>query len=244
MDSTTNELNRVAFARELPSLRSKFPSGYYVLFVGAALVGAYATYSDALAHGYDKAGKAPFFVKQINTASDEDIQCVLSPFTASWLPMLYGLTKGLPIVPVRIGISLPYRQYLTRSLERCPNDQIVYALIDTGATLTVIDSSIVAKLCIPDRGYCTVRGFDGNLHAAPEAKMYLNYDVSLAILSSGSDSQEVVVSNALQVVGADLGHKDFQMLLGLDVLRQCTLFMDLSGGHFDVAPSSPYPKEL
>jgi len=31
------------------------------------------------------------------------------------------------------------------------------------------------------------------------------------------------------------------VLLGLDILKQCTLFMDLSSDHFDVAPSSPYP---
>ena len=83
MASTPNEPNRIAFTQELPALRSKFPSGYYALFVGAALVGAYATYSDALTHGYDKAGNAPFFVKQINTATNEDVQCVISPFTAS-----------------------------------------------------------------------------------------------------------------------------------------------------------------
>ena len=83
MNSTPNEANRLAFAQELPALRNKFPVGYYALFVGAAPVGAYATYSDALTHGYDKAGKSPFFVKQINTAADEDVQCVVSPFTAT-----------------------------------------------------------------------------------------------------------------------------------------------------------------
>ncbi len=82
MEISSNEANRHAFRQELPKLRTKLPAGYYALFVGASLVGAYATYSDALTKGYDTAGKTPFFVKQINS-SDEDVQCVVSPFTAS-----------------------------------------------------------------------------------------------------------------------------------------------------------------
>lgn len=157
--------------------------------------------------------------------------------------MQYGLTKGLPIVPVRIGVSQPHRDYLARSLEKAPDDIVVRALIDTGATLTVIDSTVIKQLHLQDRGECNVRGFDGNLHAAPESKVYLNYDISFAILDKALE-HEVVVSPVLQAVGADLGHPDFDVLLGLDVIKQCTLFMDLAGDHFDVAPSSPYPVKL
>ncbi len=82
MNPLSNETNAEAYLAQLPELRKKFPIGYYALFAGAALVGAYATYSDALTHGYETAGKSPFFVKQISTIN-EDIQSVLSPFTVS-----------------------------------------------------------------------------------------------------------------------------------------------------------------
>jgi hypothetical protein len=82
MDDLTNQPNRQAFSEALPTLRAQFPLGYYALFAGASLVGAYATYSDALTEGYRTVGKAPFFVKQIQSV-DEDIQCVASPFTIS-----------------------------------------------------------------------------------------------------------------------------------------------------------------
>jgi hypothetical protein len=154
--------------------------------------------------------------------------------------MQYGLTKGLPIVPVRIGVSQPHREFLERSMERVPSDLILRAWIDTGASVTLVDNAQIRRLCLPDRGVCNVRGFDGNLHASPETKVYLNYDISFAVMDP-TGKQEVVVSSALQAVGADLGHPDFDVLLGLDILKQCTLFMDLSSNHFDVAPSSPYP---
>jgi hypothetical protein len=155
--------------------------------------------------------------------------------------MQYGLTRGLPIVPVRLGVSQPHRDYLARNLEAAPTDIVVSALIDTGASLTIVDSSVIERLGLTDRGFCYVRGFDGNLHAAPEAKEYLNYDASFAILADFVSGQEVVVSRALQVVGVDMGHSEFQVLLGRDFLRHCTLYLDLASEHFDVAPSTPYP---
>jgi hypothetical protein len=81
IELSPNDPNRFAFRAELPKLRAKLPAGYYALFVGASMVGAYATYSDALTEGYNTAGKAPFFVKQVN--SSDEVQCVVSPFTTS-----------------------------------------------------------------------------------------------------------------------------------------------------------------
>jgi predicted aspartyl protease len=144
---------------------------------------------------------------------------------------------------VRIGVSQPHRNYLAAALEKAPDDIVVRALIDTGASVTLIDNSVIEKLRLQDRGECKVRGFDNSLHASLEEKIYLNYDVSFAILNKARD-QEVVIAPALQAVGADLGYKDFDVLLGLDVLKLCTLFMDLSGDHFDIGPSSPYPVKV
>ncbi len=82
MISPENQVNAVAYAAELPSLRRKFPIGHYALFVEAAFIGAYATYSDALIQGYEHAGKQPFLVKQISIIGEE-IHCVLTPFTTA-----------------------------------------------------------------------------------------------------------------------------------------------------------------
>jgi hypothetical protein len=72
-----NQLSKEAYTADLPKLRSRFPTGFYALYVGAALVGAFASYSDALTEGYNAAGMAPFFVKQISSV--EEVQCVVTP---------------------------------------------------------------------------------------------------------------------------------------------------------------------
>ncbi len=158
--------------------------------------------------------------------------------------MKYGLTNGMPIVPVSIGVSAPRRAYLERLMDPVPADIVVMALVDTGATLSVIDQTIVSRLCLVDSGFCTVRGFNIALHDTEEANQYPNYDVSFSIMSDAIPRQEVVVAEALQVISSNLLNVDFQILIGLDILRRCTLFMDLSSDHFDIAPSSPFPMVL
>jgi hypothetical protein len=63
------------FEEQLPTLRTKYPIGTYVLFMGTCLVGGFATYSAALEAGYEKAGTEPFLVKQVSKAG-EDVQYV------------------------------------------------------------------------------------------------------------------------------------------------------------------------
>jgi hypothetical protein len=63
------------FEEQLPTLRTKFPIGTYVLFMGTCLVGGFSTYTAALEAGYEKAGMEPFLVKQVSKAG-EDVQYV------------------------------------------------------------------------------------------------------------------------------------------------------------------------
>ena len=63
------------FEEQLPTLRTKFPIGTYVLFIGTCLVGGFSTYTAALEAGSEKAGMEPFLVKQVSKAS-EDVQYV------------------------------------------------------------------------------------------------------------------------------------------------------------------------
>jgi hypothetical protein len=135
--------------------------------------------------------------------------------------MVVPLLHGLPLVEVRIGHSDAFRELCERNLDPVPPDITVKALIDTGASITVIDSALVRRLRLRDRGVCRVRGFDGDLHADPAAREYLNYDISLAI--PDAEGAPIIRIGDLQSVGAPLNCEDYQMLLGLDVLRHCTV---------------------
>jgi len=135
--------------------------------------------------------------------------------------MVVTLLNGLPLVEVCVGHSDAFREQCERNLDSVPPDIKVKALIDTGASITVIDSGLVRRLRLRDRGVCRVRGFDGNLHAAPAAREYLNYDISIAI--PDAEGVPIVRIGDLQSVGAPLNCEDYEVLLGLDVLRHCTV---------------------
>jgi hypothetical protein len=71
------EISRQAYEKQVTDLATKFPLGYYAVFIGAAFIGAFKKYGEALKTGYKEAGNSPFFVKQIHCS--EEVQCVVSP---------------------------------------------------------------------------------------------------------------------------------------------------------------------
>jgi len=66
-----------AYYEQAASLASKYPAGYYALFVGALCLGAYPSYREALDQGYEKAQTASFLVKQITCM--EEVQRIVTP---------------------------------------------------------------------------------------------------------------------------------------------------------------------
>ena len=146
--------------------------------------------------------------------------------------MTLSLIDGLPVVKVRIGHSDAWRELCDRNLEPVPPDITVNALIDTGASITVLDAALVRRLGLRDRGVCRVRGFDGSLHADPATREYFNYDISLSI--PGAEGGVVLRVGDLQVVGAPLSCAAYDMLLGLDVLRHCTLTLRLAESMLEI----------
>jgi hypothetical protein len=150
--------------------------------------------------------------------------------------MTFPLVNGLPLLNVRIGHSDAYREQCERNLDAIPPDIQVKALLDTGASITVIDAEIVHRLRLRDRGVCRVRGFDGNLHADPVSREYLNYDISLSIPDESGSF--VVRIGDLQSVGVPMSCEDYQVLLGLDVLSRCTVTLRFAEGELDIVSAA------
>lgn len=145
------------------------------------------------------------------------------------------LTHGLPLVDVLIGHSDAYREYCQPALEPTPPDIAVRALVDTGASISVIDSSVISRLRLKDRGVCKVRGFDGGSKEASSSNEYLNYDVALALIDE-IGLPGIRVGN-LQAVGAPMGYEGYDVLLGLDFLKHCTLTLRFGSGELSVDPA-------
>ena len=57
--------------------------------------------------------------------------------------MAFQLQGGLPVIPIRIGHCSAYKVVCARRLDLPSRDLEVLALIDTGASITLIDESIV-----------------------------------------------------------------------------------------------------
>ncbi len=78
-----NELaeSKDAYVASLGNLRRDFRGEDYAVFAGAAFLGAFPSYHDALARGYREVGDKPFLVKQIDCG--EETQCVASPIPAT-----------------------------------------------------------------------------------------------------------------------------------------------------------------
>lgn len=74
MQVVDNKTNKAAYKAQLPNLWQHYPPGHFAVFAGAALVGAYPSYVGSLRHGYERAGKTGFFVKQIT--QKEEVQHV------------------------------------------------------------------------------------------------------------------------------------------------------------------------
>jgi len=146
--------------------------------------------------------------------------------------MSFTLVNGLPIVSIRLGVSEAFKSHCDRQMEPYPEDLQVRALIDTGASITVIDDQLVSRLCLRSKGFCKVRGFDNSPDGSASHKEYPNYDVSLSIWKTTTETTLHIPD--LQVVAVPLDCTDYDMLLGMDVLRRCTLHFHFSDNFFDI----------
>ncbi len=107
--------------------------------------------------------------------------------------------------------------------------QVVRALIDTGATGTVIDFAVIKALGIVPTGQVLIHtpSTGGTPHACGQ------YDVALALLMG--PSQVHVISPAIPVIESNLAQQGIQALLGRDILSGGALWYNGQAGTLSVA---------
>ena len=119
------------------------------------------------------------------------------------------------IITVGIALSTPRAEALKRS-GRAPVAPIwVTALLDIGASCSVIDTSVVRSLALIQAG--TVQGHTPTTDASLQT--YNPYDVCLAF----ARPQIKIMSMNLPVAEASLAEQGFPALIGRDVLQHCLL---------------------
>lgn len=113
-----------------------------------------------------------------------------------------------------VGASAPRVQALTQAGQPVPALVIAKLVVDTGATLTSIDTTILAQLGLPPTGKVPIHtpSTQGQPHLANQ------FDISLGIFGKSAVAYYV---NALPVIDGGFKAQGIDGLLGRDVLAAC-----------------------
>ena len=122
----------------------------------------------------------------------------------------FPITPQGPLIQMLVGVSGPRKQALLAAGQAVPAAIAAHLLVDTGASGTSIDKSIISQLGIPATGSV-------NIHTPSTGSTPLQcsmYDVELAI--AGGHNQHIPL---MPVVESDFSAQGIQGLLGRDFLQ-------------------------
>lgn len=115
-----------------------------------------------------------------------------------------------PIMNFLVGVSEPRRQALLAAGLPVPNPARIGALIDTGASCSVVDRQILRQLGLTPSGITSFRSTEhGQI-----VEMSNQYDVSLALATQ----PQPLLTTALPVLEGTFRLPTYHMLIGRDVL--------------------------
>lgn len=135
---------------------------------------------------------------------------------------------GGPLLTAFVGVSHPRAAALQAANQPIPQPVQISALVDTGASCTCIDPSVLQQLKLTPTGSVSINTpTTGNTPHATQA-----YDVALIIPAPKGTP---LVLKAIQVVECDLDAQGFQALIGRDILSECVLAYNGDMGFFTVA---------
>ncbi|MCL2640201.1 MAG: aspartyl protease family protein [Phycisphaerales bacterium] len=146
------------------------------------------------------------------------------------MPHLNGaLKKSGPLVDVLVSVSEPRLDALLAAGRQIPPAIKIRALIDTGASCTAIDTSIVRKLEIPATGTVDVR--TPSTGATPHT--FNQYDIQLTILDERGNP--LSSGHSIPIVGSDFSGQDIEALIGRDLLAMGILIYNGTAGSFTLS---------
>lgn len=127
------------------------------------------------------------------------------------------------MVDAFVSVSLPRRAALTAANQLVPNPIQIRGLLDTGASNTAIDPSVLTALGLTPTGTALV-----NTPTTGNAPQTVDqYDVGFVI--PGPDGGHLF-SQILPVIASELlASQGFHALIGRDILSQCVFVYNGSG---------------
>jgi len=140
------------------------------------------------------------------------------------------MTPNGPIVQAAILVSAARREALESSGIPIPTAQRIVALIDTGASVSVVDPSVLAALDLNPTG-------DLDIHTPSTEGISVKastYDVQFGIYAIRPGDPHFV-SETVQVASAVLANQGIHALIGRDILASCVLIYNGADGYFTLA---------
>lgn len=134
-----------------------------------------------------------------------------------------------PVVRAVFHISFPRFQHLRRVGQSIPDPFVGQALLDTGASVSCIATSIVNHLGLEARGMQSV--LTPSTGSVPVDRE--EYDVGL-VIPPDVRPDDPLVQHCLPVVRSDLISQGIHALIGCDVLQGC-IFHYNGDGYFSLA---------
>ena len=134
------------------------------------------------------------------------------------LTLQFVQSRGV-IVDVLLGVSSARLNALTKLHQAVPSPIRARALVDTGASGTVIDASCVKALQLSPTGVSNVRTPSTGVNPV----QHFSYDVSLVLVSPVLSRTWFVVPVTESPSHAVQG---FEVLLGRDILGECLCVYD------------------
>mgnify|MGYP001564370801 CR=1 FL=1 len=133
-----------------------------------------------------------------------------------------GLSALGPLMQVEVSIPDELAQYFTENNMPIPSPLTGMGLIDTGASITAVDVSIIQQLSIQPVGISNVFTPQGS------AQQEL-FPIKLAFVGTQ------ITINFSSVLGSELINQGIIALLGRDVLSNCILIYNGTAGHFSLS---------
>ena len=189
--------------------------GEFVLIKGGDVHGFFSSYDDALTRAYELFGLESFFreTDQVRRACSLHIQTRRSMphFTSS-------VTTDGPVLNVIFSVSAARKTALEKRNQPVPNVVQSRGLVDTGASCTCVDPSVIRALGVPPSGVAPMV----TPSTGSDAVIINTYDIGLMIFTTVQDPPFVIRN--LAVAESDLlASQGFHALIGRDVLAKCVL---------------------
>ena len=141
--------------------------------------------------------------------------------------MSIPFSGGSPMIDLFVGVSSQRRKALEAAQQPIPKFQKARALIDTGASGTCIDPSILSPLGLTATGAIAIHtpSTSGKPHICDQ------FDVALGI----DHPKDPMIVLTIPVVSTPLSATRIQALIGRDVLQECLFIYDGISGTFTLA---------